>query len=90
MEVAIRRVDPGDRENAPFLPSECLSLDDALTGFTAGTTFVNHDTADGVLTVGARADFAVLDQDLYELDGKVADASVLCTVASGSLVYGDY
>ena len=51
---------------------------------------MNHDADGGRLTVGSRADFAVLDQDLYELDGKVADASVRCTVASGAVVYGDY
>ncbi len=90
MEVAIRRVDPGDRDSAPFLPSERLSLDQALTGFTSGTAYVNHDADGGRLTVGSRADFAVLDQDLYELDGKVADASVRCTVAAGAVVHGDY
>jgi predicted amidohydrolase YtcJ len=90
MEVAIRRVDPSDRDNAPFLPSECLSLDDVLTGFTSGTAYVNHDADAGVLTVGSRADLAILDQDLYELDGKVADARVRCTIASGHVVYGDY
>ena len=89
MEVAIRRIDPSDRDGAPFLPSERLTLDQALTGFTSGTAFVNHDEAGGTLAVGARADFAVLDQDLYVLDGKVADASVVCTVASGEVVYGD-
>ena len=90
MEVAIRRIDPGERDRAPFLPSESLTLDDVLRGFTSGTAYVNHDPDGGVLTVGARADFAVLDQDLYELDGKVADASVVCTVASGEVVFGDH
>jgi predicted amidohydrolase YtcJ len=89
MEVAIRRVDPSARDNAPFLPSERLTLDDVLTGFTSGTAYVNHDEDGGRLTIGSRADFAVLDQDLYQLDGKVADAGVVCTVASGRVVYGD-
>jgi predicted amidohydrolase YtcJ len=90
MEVAIRRVDPSDRDNAPFLPSERLTLDEALAGFTSGTAYVNHDADGGSLTVGSRADFAVLDQDLYDLAGRVADASVVCTVASGAVVHGDY
>ena len=51
---------------------------------------MNHDPDGGLLTVGARADLAVLDQDLYELDGKVADARIVCTVASGEVVFGDH
>jgi predicted amidohydrolase YtcJ len=90
LEVAIRRTDPSARDAAAFLPSECLTLDQALSGFTAGTAYVNHDADGGKLTLGSRADFAVLDQDLYELDGKVADAGVVCTVASGTVVHGDY
>jgi hypothetical protein len=89
MEVAVRRIDPDRRDNPPFLPAERLSLDDALSGFTAGSAFVNHDADGGTLTIGSRADFAVLDQDLFELDGRLADATVRCTVAGGRVVYGD-
>jgi predicted amidohydrolase YtcJ len=90
LEVAIRRIDPSTRDAAPFLPSERLTLDQALSGFTAGTAYVNHDADGGTLVVGSRADFAVLDQDLYDLNGKIADARVVATVASGGVVYGDY
>ncbi len=89
MEVAMRRVDPSDRDGAPFLPEQSLSLMTALSGFTAGTAYLNHDPSGGLLSVGHRADFAVLDQDLFDLDGRLADASVVCTVASGEVVHGD-
>jgi predicted amidohydrolase YtcJ len=87
MEVAIRRIDPENRDNAPFLPEEALSLDVALSAFTAGSAFTNHDAEGGVLAVGSRADLAVVDQDLFELSGKLSDASVVCAVASGEVVY---
>jgi predicted amidohydrolase YtcJ len=87
MEVAIRRVDPENRDNAPFLPEQALSLRAALTAFTAGSAFTNHDADGGTLRVGARADLAVLDQDLFELSGLLSDASVVCTLASGDVVY---
>jgi predicted amidohydrolase YtcJ len=90
MEVAVRRIDPDARDSAPFLPEEALGLDDALAGFTSGTAYVNHDHDGGWLTIGSRADLAVLDQDIFELDGRIADASVVCTVASGEVVYGDH
>ncbi len=88
MEVAVRHVDPGHRDNEPFLPGQRLSLDAALTGFTAGTAYVNHDSDGGTLQVGRRADFAVLDQDLFQLDGRISDASVVSTVAAGHVVFG--
>src|SRR6476661_6754355 len=43
LEVAVRRIDPEHRDNAPFLPEQALSLDDALTAFTAGSAYTNHD-----------------------------------------------
>ncbi len=37
--------------------------------------------------MGKRADLAVLDQDVFRLAGRLADASVVTTVASGQVVY---
>jgi predicted amidohydrolase YtcJ len=87
MEVAVRRIDPEHRDNAPFLPEQALSLDDALTAFTAGSAYTNHDADGGRIETGARADFAVLDVDLAELSGMLSDAEVVCTVASGEIVH---
>jgi predicted amidohydrolase YtcJ len=90
LEVAVRRIDPEHRDNAPFLPDERLSLDDALTAFTSGSAYCNFDDAadaGGTLALGKRADLAVLDQDVFTLDGKLADAQVVTTVASGEVVY---
>jgi predicted amidohydrolase YtcJ len=89
MEVAVRRIDPDARDNPPFLPDERLGVSTALTAFTSGSAYVNHDAEGGLLTVGSRADFAVLDADLFTLDGRLADATVRCTVASGAVVFGD-
>lgn len=87
MEVAVRRIDPEHRDNAPFLPEQALSLEDALTAFTAGSAYANHDADGGRIEVGARADLAVLDEDLTELGGMLSDAEVVCTVASGEVVH---
>ena len=87
LEVAVRRIDPENRDNAPFLADQRLSLDDALTAFTSGSAYLNHDENGGTLAIGQRADLAVLDQDVFTLDGRLADASVVTTVASGAVVY---
>lgn len=90
LEVAITRM---DRDSAPFLPEQRLSLSDAFDAFTAGSAYINHDEAGGAIAVGKRADLAVLDIDVfadgYASGGRapVADASVEWTVASGAVVY---
>jgi len=89
MEVAIRRIDPDQRDNQPFLPAERLTVHEALSGFTSGSAFINHDADGGTLVIGSRADFAVLDHDLFDLDDRLADATVQCTVSAGRVVHGD-
>lgn len=88
IEVAVTRVDPENRNNAPFLPEQALPLPVALAAFTAGSAYVNHDAEAGSLAVGKRADLAVLDRNLLAVGaGPVADARVVYTVAAGRVVY---
>lgn len=88
IEVAVTRVDPENRQNAPFLPEQALPLQVALAGFTAGSAYVNHDADGGSLAVGQRADLAVIDRNLFAVpSGHVADARVEMTVASGRVVH---
>ncbi|SDY18193.1 hypothetical protein SAMN05216215_102170 [Saccharopolyspora shandongensis] len=93
MEVAVTRIDPENRGNAPFLPSQRLTLDDALDAFTAGSAFVNHDAHGGAVEVGRRADLALLDTDICAPGfvtadkAPLADARVLLTVAGGAVVH---
>jgi predicted amidohydrolase YtcJ len=67
LEVAVTRIDPENRDNAPFLPGQRLSLGHAVDAFTAGSVYVNHDD-DGASRIGARADLAVLDIDVFAED----------------------
>ena len=88
IEVAVTRVDPEARDNAPFLPEQSLPLGVALSGFTAGSAHVNHDDDGGVLRVGNRADLALLDRNLFADDaGPIGDARVDHTIASGRVVF---
>jgi len=89
MEVAVTRVDPGDRDAEPFLPAQRLSLAQAFDAFTMGSAIVNHDEgATGSIESGKRADLAVLDHDVFAQDaGPLGDARVVMTMASGRVVY---
>jgi predicted amidohydrolase YtcJ len=89
IQVAVTRVDPEHRDNAPFLPGERLTLETALDAFTGGSAFVNHDADGGVLREGARADLAVLDRDIRDYPARdIADARLELTVAAGRVVHG--
>ncbi len=90
MELAVTRVGWQWRgEKEPFLPDQCLTLDQALAGFTTGTAFVNHtETETGSIEVGKLADLAILDRDLFAQEaGPIGDARVLATIVEGELVY---
>jgi predicted amidohydrolase YtcJ len=98
MHVAVNRVrskrlggrDDPEREN-PFLPEQAITVDDAIGAFTAGVDWINHEeNAVGRLQPGMRADIAVLDQDLYAAPpDAIGGTSVVMTVASGQIVFGD-
>ena len=98
MHVAVNRVKserlgrPGEPEcEDPFLPAQAITLDEAIGAFTSGVDWVNHEEDEaGQLLPGMRADVAVLDQDLYAIpSGEIGASSVVTTVASGNVVYGE-
>jgi predicted amidohydrolase YtcJ len=98
MHVAVNRVKSerlgrqGEPEcEHPFLPAQAITVDDAIGAFTAGVDWVNHEEhAAGTLRPGLRADVAVLDQDLYAIPASdIGSTSVVMTVASGNVVFGD-
>jgi predicted amidohydrolase YtcJ len=90
IEVAVRRIGPGRHDVAPFLPEQALSLPVAVAGFTAGSAYVNHDDEAGCITVGNRADLAILDRNLFDpRAGLPAEARVTHTIVAGELVHGE-
>jgi predicted amidohydrolase YtcJ len=98
IHVAVNRVRSarlgraGDPEcEHPFLPAQAITVDDAIGAFTSGVDWVNHEEhAAGTLRPGMRADLAVLDQDLYAIPAaEIGATSVVMTVASGNVVFGD-
>jgi predicted amidohydrolase YtcJ len=75
----------------PFLPAEAITVDAAITAFTEGVAYVNHEeNVTGRLLPGMRADVVVLDQDLYAMPaGDIGNTSAALTVANGQVVHGD-
>ena len=88
IEVAVRRIDPSNRDNAPFLPEQALTVRAALDAFTTGSAFVNHDHDASGIAIGKRADLAILDRNILDADpATIADARVTHTIAAGQVVH---
>ena len=91
MEVAVNRIlrHPLLHDAEPFYPSERLTLEQAIHGFTMGSAYVNHlDESTGSITVGKLADLVILDRDPFEMDTRViADARVVGTFVGGAPVF---
>lgn len=88
IEVAVRRVWPGNREAEPFLPDERITLDEALRAATVGSAFVNRQDEAGWLGVGRLADLAILDRELGAPDaGPIGETRVVATMVGGEFVF---
>jgi predicted amidohydrolase YtcJ len=90
LSPAFGRVGTPETDEA-FLPSEAVSVAQAVGAFTTGTAWVNGAEAEtGVLTPGRRADIAVLSGDIFGMPAaEIGDTTVEVTVAGGRVVFGD-
>ncbi len=64
VRVAVTRTTLDGRPPGGWLPHERLTVEQALTAYTAGVAFQSFEDDRGVLRVGARADVVVLDRDV--------------------------
>ncbi len=97
IHVAVNRTEPpgylyggGAGSDEPFLPGERIDLEIAVAAFTMGSAFVNHlEDETGSITVGKRADLAVLDRDLFASPvDEIGAVRVDMTFADGAIVHG--
>jgi predicted amidohydrolase YtcJ len=87
VEVAVTRRPTDDRDKPPFLPSESLSVEQALKACTTGSAWVNgleHEA--GIIEVGKRADLVVLEDDPRKAT-PIGDIKVEATMVAGEFVY---
>jgi predicted amidohydrolase YtcJ len=95
MHVAVNRTEPGSSVHAgyptaqtPFLPGQKLDLATALTAYTTGSAWINHDDDAGTVIPGNRADLVVLDRDPFtEPQADIWQAKVAMTFVGGQEVY---
>jgi hypothetical protein len=87
--AAVTRQDVEGWPAGGWYPEEVLTREEAVRGFTldaAYSGFMENEV--GSLERGKRADFIVLDRDIFEVPAaKIAEARVLQTWLDGELVY---
>lgn len=80
------------REGEPksgWIPSERLTLEDAIKGYTVNAAFAGHrEETEGSIEPGKVADLIVVSQDLFKIDpSKIVETKVLLTIVGGKVAY---
>ena len=90
MEIGHTRQDPGEPES-PVQPreSERLDIDTLIRGYTLDAAYQLHMEEEvGSLEVGKKADFVILDKNLFDVDAyEIHNTQVMMTVMDGIVVY---
>lgn len=88
--VAITRQTDEEFPPEGWVPKERLTLDEALTAYTMGSAVqANESHLWGDLSIGKRADIAVLNSDIHSLEPmQVRRAKVVGTWLGGVRVFG--
>ena len=89
IEVAVRRQDPQSSGGSIHNPQERVSLETMLDAYTRNASWIMHlEHETGTVEVGKRADFVVLDRNLFEISvADINSAIVLLTMLDGRVVY---
>lgn len=89
VQNAVTREDVDGNPPGGWVPSQRVSLAQAIEAYTLGAAFAGHrEKTEGSLEAGKVADLILLDQNLFELDPlKIGKTQVLLTIVDGKAVY---
>ncbi len=96
IHAAVFRQRPARMERGPWYPDQCLTLEEALIGYTIGAArALGWEKITGSLRIRKKADLIVLDRDLFKLVEKgvlgdeLSSTKVLMTVFDGKIVHDE-
>jgi len=86
---AITRKDLDGKPDEGFLPEQALNVIDSIRAYTINSAFASYEEdIKGSLEVGKLADFAVLSDNIFEINSdRIKDISCVITVKGGEIVF---
>ncbi len=89
IETAITRQDPWTNEGPVLNEDESVDLETMIAAYTINGAYqMKLEDEQGSVEVGKRADFVVLDRNLFEIPAsEISDANVTMTIFNGQTVY---
>lgn len=89
VQTAVTRQTKEGTPEGGFVPSQRLSVADAVYGYTLGAAFAGRrEKTEGSIEAGKLADIIVLSQNIFDVDPKkISDTAVTTTIVGGRVVY---
>jgi predicted amidohydrolase YtcJ len=89
VQTALTRQTAEGAPAAGFVPSERVTLEQTIEGYTLGAAYAGHrEKTEGSLEPGKVADFIILNQDLFKVPANQANKTqALLTMVGGKVVY---
>ncbi|HXO60274.1 MAG TPA: amidohydrolase family protein [Candidatus Acidoferrales bacterium] len=89
LQTAVTRQTREGTPEAGFVPSQRLTVAQAVEGYTLGAAFAGRrEKTEGSLEKGKLADLIIVSQNIFEIDAhKISETKVRTTIVGGHVVY---
>jgi predicted amidohydrolase YtcJ len=89
LQTAVTRQTREGKPEAGFVPSQRLTVAQAVEGYTLGAAFAGRrEKTEGSLEKGKLADLIIVSQNIFEIDPhKLSETKVRTTIVGGKVVY---
>jgi predicted amidohydrolase YtcJ len=89
VQTAVTRQTADGKPQEGFVPSQRLSVAEAVDAYTIGAAFAGRrEKSEGSIEAGKAADLIIVSQDIFEIDAhQIGQTKVVTTIVGGRLVY---